>query len=136
MPFTILFVAVTNMENRANKAIVLIEKKDNTYLLRCKGEWTLNNIADITSAIKKVSPTMDQQSNVDWDISAVEEFDSSGIILLLHHVKKFKGQMNNVNIIGANSAQEKMLMMFRDKVVSTVPMLLIMRTITNEYETI
>jgi len=112
------FVAVTSMENSANKAIVIIEKKDNTYLLRCNGEWTLNNIADITSAIKKVSPTMDQQSNVDWDISAVEEFDSSGIILLLHHVKKFKEQMNNVNIIGANSAQEKMLVMFHDKVES------------------
>jgi phospholipid/cholesterol/gamma-HCH transport system permease protein len=107
------------MENSVNKAIVIIEKKDNTYLLRCKGEWTLNNIADITSAIKKVSPTMDQQSNVDWDISAVEEFDSSGIILLLHHVNTFKEKMNKVTIIGANSAHEKMLKMFHDKVEST-----------------
>jgi phospholipid/cholesterol/gamma-HCH transport system permease protein len=107
------------MENSVNKAIVIIEKKDNTYLLRCKGEWTLNNIADITSAIKKVSPTMDQQSNVDWEISAVEEFDSSGIILLLHHVNTFKEKMNKVNIIGANSAHEKMLKMFHDEVEST-----------------
>ncbi|MEE4259681.1 MAG: ABC transporter permease [Bacteroidales bacterium] len=107
------------MENSVNKAIVIIEKKDNTYLLRCKGEWTLNNIADITSAIKKVSPTMDQQSNVDWDISAVEEFDSSGIILLLHHVNTFKEKMNKVTIIGVNSAHEKMLKMFHDEVEST-----------------
>ncbi len=107
------------MKNSANKAIVIIEKKGNTYLLRCNGKWTLNNIADITSAIKKISPTMDQQSNVDWDISAVEEFDSSGIILLLHYVKTFKEKMNNVNIVGANSAHEKMLEMFHDEVEST-----------------
>jgi phospholipid/cholesterol/gamma-HCH transport system permease protein len=107
------------MENHANKVVIIIERKDNTYLLRCSGEWTLNNISDITTAIKNVSPTMDQQSDVDWDISAIEEFDSSGIILLLHHVKKFKEQISNVNIIGANSAQKKMLAMYRGDVENT-----------------
>ena len=136
MSSTIHFGTVTNLENNANKAVVIIEKKDNSYFLRCNGEWTLKNIADVTSALKNISQTTDKKSNVSWDISAIEEFDSAGIILLLHYVKKFKEQMNNVNIIGANSTQEKMLMMFQEEAESTNTLITKRHFIFNIFEKI
>ncbi|NOQ69144.1 MAG: MlaE family lipid ABC transporter permease subunit [Gammaproteobacteria bacterium] len=136
MSSTIHFGTVTKLENHANKAVVIIEKKDNSYFLRCNGEWTLKNIADVTSALKNFSQTTDKKSNVSWDISAIEEFDSAGIILLLHYVKKFKEQMNNVNIIGANSTQEKMLMMFQEEAESTNTLITKRHFIFNIFEKI
>ena len=104
------------MVNHVNKAVVRIEKNDNAYLLRCDGEWTLENIVAVTSSLKLFSQTMDKKSDVNLDISSVEEFDSAGIIVLLHYVKIFEEEMSTVNIIGANSTQEKMLQMFREEV--------------------
>jgi len=107
------------MKNNANKAIVIIEKKDNTCLLRCNGVWTIKNIADVTSELKAFAQTLDKENNVIFDISAVDEFDSVGIILLSHYVKLFRDNSNNVEIIGASSTQEKLLMMFREEAKST-----------------
>jgi len=104
------------MVTHVNKAVVRIEKNDNAYFLRCDGEWTLENILAVTSALKNFSQTMERKSDINLDISSVEEFDSAGIIVLLHYVKIFENEMNTVNIIGANSTQEKMLQMFREEV--------------------
>jgi phospholipid/cholesterol/gamma-HCH transport system permease protein len=74
---------------------------------------------DVTSALKNVLPVLDKASTVDWDISAVDELDSAGIILLLYYVNKLKEQTKTVNIIGASSAQEKMLALFQEEAGST-----------------
>ncbi|PCJ88285.1 MAG: ABC transporter permease [Thiotrichaceae bacterium] len=101
------------MRNNANKSVVIVEKEDNTSLLRCNGAWTLKNITEITSVLQSIFQTTDKKSNINFDISAVDEFDSAGIILLLHTVKIFKVNSNNVNISGVSNSQEKMLAMFR-----------------------
>ena len=124
------------MQNYANKAVVMIEKKDNSYLLKCNGEWTLKNIVDATSALKIVSQTLEKKSNVTWDISSVEEFDTAGVILLLQYVKTFKEKMCNVNIIGASNEQEKMLMMFQEGVESTKILISKRYSIFNIFENI
>ena len=119
MPPTIHFGATMNMENYVNKAAVIIEKNNNSYLFKCNGEWTLNKIVDATSALKNILQTVDKNNNVTWDISAVEEFDSVGVILLLQYVKMFKEKKANINIIGASDEQERMLVMFQQGVEST-----------------
>lgn len=107
------------MENRTNKAVVTVEKKDGSCLLKCNGKWNLKNIVDTTSALKTISRAIDKKSNVTWDISSIEEFDSAGIILLLQYIKVFEEKKCAVNIVGANNKQEKMLAMFRGEVEST-----------------
>jgi len=119
MSSTIYFGAITDMENNTSKAVVTINEKDNVYLLKCTGVWTLNNIADAASALKNISQTIVRQSNVSWDVSLVKEFDSVGVILLLQYVKIFKEKKCVVDITGANAAQEKIFMLFQKEVEKT-----------------
>lgn len=107
------------MENHTSKAVTMTEKDDGSYLLTCSGEWHLKTIVDTASTLKIISRAIVKKSNVTWDISAIEKFDSAGVILLLQYVKVFKERMCDVTIIGANSKQEKMLAMFHEEAEST-----------------
>ncbi len=99
----------TELKNSTDRAAVLVEKEDDLYLLKCRGKWTLKYIANAVSDIKRISQPMPVESNVRWDVSAVEEFDSAGMILLQHYVKEFESHFNRVDIVGTNSAQQKLL---------------------------
>ena len=76
-------------------------------------------MSDVASVLNDFLPVINKVSNVDWDISAVDAFDSAGIILLLHYVNKLKVQAKTVDIVGASNTQEKMLALFQEEVVST-----------------
>jgi len=104
------------MGDHTNKAVVLIEKKDNSYLLTCDGEWNLNTITEATSKLKEFSLVIEVKSNLTCDISSIEELDSAGAILLLEYINIFEEKNCMVNIVGASSEQDKILTMYRDKV--------------------
>lgn len=112
---TIHSAKMTSMKPSANNASIAIEQRDNLYLLVCKGEWNLQAIGDVASALKKYSRTIGQHSNISLDISSVRNLDSAGAILLLQYVAAFKHKKCTVNITGADSEQEKILAMFRDE---------------------
>lgn len=101
------------LKNSTDKTAILVENEGEMYVLKCKGKWTLKYIAKAVSGIKRISRRIPKQSHVSWDISAVEEFDSSGIILLQHYVKDFETRFKCVDIVGASSSQQKTLALFK-----------------------
>ena len=108
------------MENDVSKAAITIKKKNNCFFFECRGKWNLKNIAYVTSQLKKTENTINQNNDVIFDISAIEEFDSTGIILLLDYYNKFKKNKGDVKLIGANSEQERMLTIFQDNVATNI----------------
>ncbi len=105
----------TGLKNSTDSAAILVENEDDLYLLKCKGKWTLKYVTNVVSSIKRISKRIPAQSNVSWDISAVEEFDSAGIILLQHYVKKFESRFKQVDIVDASSRQQKTLALFQQE---------------------
>lgn len=106
---------VRRQKNNADRAAILVENEGELYVLKCKGKWTLKYIANVVSGIKRISRRIPKQSHVSWDISAVEEFDSAGIILLQHYVKKFEARFKRVDIVGVGSSHKKTLMLFQQE---------------------
>ncbi|MDA3869594.1 MAG: ABC transporter permease [Gammaproteobacteria bacterium] len=105
----------TGLKNSTDRAAILVENEDGSYLLKCQGKWTLKYITNVVSGIKRISKRIPAHSNVSWDISAVEEFDSAGIILLQHYVKEFEFRFKRVDIVGASSRQKKTLTLFQQE---------------------
>lgn len=105
----------TGLKNSTDRAAILVENEGDLYVFKCKGKWTLKYIAKVVTGIKRISRRIPKQSHVSWDISAVEEFDSAGIILLQHYVKKFEAWFKRVDIVGASSSQQKTLALFRQE---------------------
>lgn len=103
----------TGLKNGTDRAAILVENEGDMYVLKCKGKWTLKYIAKVVSGIKRISKRIPKQSHVSWDISAVVEFDSAGIILLQHYVKEFETRFKRVDIVGASSSQQKTLALFK-----------------------
>jgi len=107
------------MKKKIIKSVVSIDKKDGIFFLQCEGDWNLKTIAAAASVLKKGVQTIDEKSKVTWDVSAIEKFDSAGIILILQYMTLLKEKLCDVNIIGASSEFEKMLLMFETDVEKT-----------------
>lgn len=104
------------MKINTSKAVIQINKTNSNVLFKCDGNWSLNNISHANSQLNDVFEIVNNKSGVIFDISSVKYFDSAGIILLLAYVEKFKEITHDVEIIGANNKQERMLMMFKENV--------------------
>jgi phospholipid/cholesterol/gamma-HCH transport system permease protein len=104
------------MKNNTSNAVIETNKSNNNVLFRCEGNWSLNNISHATSQLNDVLDTVNNKSEIIFDISSVKYFDSAGIIFLLAYVEKFKEITRDVEIIGADDKQERMLMMFKESV--------------------
>lgn len=103
------------LKKSTDRAAILVENEGGLYVLKCKGRWTLKYIANVASDIKRISKRIPKKSNVSWDVSAIEEFDSAGIILLQYYVKKFESRFKRVDIVGASIKQQKTLALFQQK---------------------
>ena len=85
MSSSIHFGAITNLENHANKAVVILEEKENAYFLRCHGEWTLKNIPAISQSLiisqnEFFSKVSSEYLDVEGGVRAVSDASESIII--------------------------------------------------------
>lgn len=104
------------MDNFSNDADISIEKKQDQYLLTCTGAWTLQHINQVVTRINRLPDQLDKKSTLICDISAIEAFDSAGIILLLQSVKTLQQKyLCQVDIVGASSQHQRMLTIFQNK---------------------
>lgn len=102
------------MKNNTSNAAIEVEINNNYYLLKCSEDWNLKNLSHVISQFKNALITVNDKSKVTLDISSVNKFDSAGIILLLKYAEIFKKITRDVEIIGANNKQKRMLTMFRE----------------------
>lgn len=72
-----------------------------------QGVWVKEAIQKLELALNAL--TCQPKMNYTFDLSGITEFDTHGIMLILHHVKKFEAQQCSITRVGANESLEKLL---------------------------
>ncbi len=71
--------------------------------LSAKGEWTLSNVRQIEQKLRQVPCS----KKIVWDLSGVEDFDSSGVLLFIEYLERFKEEVE-VDVVGYSNNQKEM----------------------------
>jgi phospholipid/cholesterol/gamma-HCH transport system permease protein len=77
----------------------------------CDGEWTLLQADKIENAIRSLNLPRAERCSIDF--SRVGEFDSAGMLLLLELQERLKRQQCEIEVVGLNEKQEKILQLLR-----------------------
>jgi len=67
------------------------------------GAWTLKNLP----ALEQILGRIPIRKKIQWDLSAVEDFDSAGVLLFIEYLKKFQEE-GEVEVIGYSREQMAM----------------------------
>ena len=77
-----------------NKTFIVYKNSQDHIKLISKGEWTLTSLVAIRKELEKLSLLIDaSEKKIIWDLSEVEDFDSSGVLLFIEFFEKFKQQI-------------------------------------------
>ena len=68
-----------------------------------QGEWTLSSVRQIEKKLRLVPC----DKKIVWDVSAVEDFDSAGVLLFIEYFDRFKNEIS-IEVVGYNKKQEEM----------------------------
>ncbi|MDD3591619.1 MAG: ABC transporter permease [Sulfurovum sp.] len=80
-----------------------LEKNQNRLMLKAKGEWTLSSVPEIERQLQQVGYDLP----IIWDVSAVSEFDSAGVLLFTEYSREFL-QHTSVEVVGYSENQKEM----------------------------
>lgn len=79
-----------------------------TYLiLKCSGAWTLHTLAVVAKILESLTPNKPLQ----WDITDIVEFDSSGVALWSLYSRKFSKQGFSSEIIGDREEHQRLYLL-------------------------
>jgi len=95
--------------------IVWEQNQDQTKLSAC-GKWNLESVPEIEAVLRRIP--LDRP--IVWDLSAVEEFDSSGVLLFIEFYHSFQ-EKTSVTLQGYTQSQKEMYDLLRSHVVDTIP---------------
>jgi phospholipid/cholesterol/gamma-HCH transport system permease protein len=102
--------SIISCKNRYNHHMNSSYLKLNEYkdhiIISSMGEWTLYNISTIERTLQKIYDKSIPKEII-WDFSKVDEFDSSGVLLMISFYKKFQKD-HTVELVGYTEAQERM----------------------------
>jgi phospholipid/cholesterol/gamma-HCH transport system permease protein len=71
--------------------------------LTSRGDWTLNSIRQIEKELRLVPC----DKKIVWDLSAVDDFDSAGVLLFIEYVERFK-KKGSLEVKGYTEKQKEM----------------------------
>ena len=77
------------------------------FSITLQGAWVKESIQKLELALNAL--TCKPKMNYTFDLSGITEFDTHGIMLILHHVKKLEAQQCSITRVGANESLEKLL---------------------------
>jgi phospholipid/cholesterol/gamma-HCH transport system permease protein len=100
-----------------NEEYLRIEQNHDHIKIVSLGEWTLYHEPQISRALKKIIPN----KKIIWDLSGIELFDSSGVMLFSTYFEQFKKSCE-VEIVGYTPEQERMyLLLQKNRVTESIP---------------
>lgn len=106
--YLFFFCYILEYNTLMKKQFLNYELYDNYIKLNASNHWTLSSVMEIEKELKVV--VLDKKikdKKLIWDLSNISEFDSSGVLLFIDYLDKFKTH-NIVEIIGYSSKQEEM----------------------------
>jgi phospholipid/cholesterol/gamma-HCH transport system permease protein len=99
-----------------SKQFVSYEVDQQHLKLSSSGEWTLMSIPQIEKVLRRVP--LDKK--IIWDLSAVSDFDSAGVLLFIEYYERFK-QKTTVEVIGYTENQKEMYNLLKANSQEPVP---------------
>jgi len=90
-----------------NAEFITYEKHQQHIKLVSQGEWTLKSLPKIRKQLNTLFNTLSSDKNIIWDFSKIDDFDSSGILLLMEYYELFS-QKNKVELVGYTESQKDM----------------------------
>ena len=98
-----------------NRAFLSHQKDQNHTMLISSGNWTMENVGQIEDELKTVSC----HQKIVWDLSAVDEFDSAGVLLFIEYFQQFQNCVE-VEVVGYTKKQEDMFLLLNQKYEETM----------------
>jgi len=89
-----------------NSSYLKLNEHQDHITISSSGEWTLYNISTIDRVLKSIYDHIGKKKII-WDFSNVEEFDSSGVLLMITFYHKLKRD-HTIELIGYTKEQERM----------------------------
>lgn len=88
---------------------------DGHLQVQCSGEWTLNQLDRVIQQTDHTDKKTLQHDTVYIDITAVDNIDSSGAVLLLRLAHRLRQQGSSVQITGASEHQQSILDIYHEQ---------------------
>ncbi len=92
------------------------QEDQDQLVLKAKGEWTLYFVPEIEKRLQLVPLGRE----IVWDLSGVTDFDSSGVLLFIEYLKRFK-RNTKVKVVGYTPSQKEMYDLLRQHMVEAIP---------------
>ncbi len=80
------------------------------------GEWTLQSVRQIEKQLAKVP----DDKQIIWDVSAVSDFDSAGILLFIEYLERYEKE-TTIEVIGYSSNQKEMYDLLKSHDLESIP---------------
>jgi len=98
-----------------NREFITWQEDQDQLKLKAEGEWTLKTVPVIEKVLRRVP----QSKRIVWDLSGVNDFDSSGVLLFIEYLKHFQSQ-GSVEIVGYTQSQKKMYDLLKEHMVEEI----------------
>lgn len=89
-----------------SKADILISKTPDSFKLSLVGDWTRESIEALSKTLS--IPTCKDQKTYIFDFEAITDFDTHGIMLILHHIKTLQTTSCTIKKIGQSEHFSKL----------------------------
>ena len=99
-----------------DEELIKYEKDQQQITLFSQGEWTLKSVPQIEKKLTQIPSA----KKIIWDLSAVSDFDSAGVLLFIEYFEQFKKNAS-VEVIGYSSAQKEMYNLIKAHTIEKIP---------------
>lgn len=87
-------------------ASLLITQRQNTFTLTLKGAWVKTSVSRLEKEFSAL--TCNSHYTFFFDFSGIKDFDTHGIMLILHHIKRFESAQCSLSIKEGNEHFQKL----------------------------
>lgn len=87
--------------------IHVYQDTDSGIVFKSKGDWTVNSIHSVIRQLENITPTY-QNSEVLWELSAVDEIDSAGMMLFIKVHDQLQANNCTVTLTGVTEKHERL----------------------------
>ena len=102
--------------NKLTAEIVAYQDTDGGTVFKSKGNWTVNSIRTVVHQLELITQTY-QNTDVLWDLSAVDEIDSAGMILFIKFHDLLQSNNCTVTLCGVTEKHNRLNNLLRQHIV-------------------
>ena len=85
---------------------------EGTVVLRSLGDWTVESLDSAVERLEVYSKAI-RGRNIQWDVSAVQQVDSAGMMLYIYYHDLLKAQQCSIELTGASPEYEELYQLLR-----------------------